>query len=389
MSASVFHADLDAFFASVEQLDHVELRGKPVVVGALPGRRGVVSACSYEARAFGIHSAMPISRALELCPHAAFLPVRFERYRELSKRVMAIFSDFTPDVRQISVDEAFLDMSGTEGLFGPPRAAAAAVKARVRAETGLTVSVGGGANRYVAKLASAFSKPDGLLVIDAGREEEFLDSVPLSRLWGVGGKTFARLSALGIDTVPRLRALSPEGLERAAGKAGAAFLAAAARGLDPGIFGDEPQSRSMSAETTFERDVTGTEALEAVLLEQAQELMFRLMEEGLRSRTVHLKLRYEDFETTGIQETFAVPFASADEIFSRAKTLLAKKREEGRAVRLIGLAVANVGEDRGAQGELFASGSEKVASVERAVLDLRRRKGAVVTRARLLQRPPK
>ncbi|HCM28003.1 MAG TPA: DNA polymerase IV [Treponema sp.] len=389
MSASVFHADLDAFFASVEQLDHVELRGKPVVVGALPGRRGVVSACSYEARAFGIHSAMPISRALELCPHAAFLPVRFERYRELSKRVMAIFSDFTPDVRQISVDEAFLDMSGTEGLFGPPRAAAAAVKARVRAETGLTVSVGGGANRYVAKLASAFSKPDGLLVIDAGREEEFLDSVPLSRLWGVGGKTFARLSALGIDTVPRLRALSPEALERAAGKAGAAFLAAAARGLDPGIFGDEPQSRSMSAETTFERDVTGTEALEAVLLEQAQELMFRLMEEGLRSRTVHLKLRYEDFETTGIQETFAVPFASADEIFSRAKTLLAKKREEGRAVRLIGLAVANVGEDRGAQGELFASGSEKVASVERAVLDLRRRKGAVVTRARLLQRPPK
>ncbi|OHE72189.1 MAG: hypothetical protein A2Z99_17640, partial [Treponema sp. GWB1_62_6] len=345
--------------------------------------------CSYEARAFGIHSAMPISRALELCPHAAFLPVRFERYRELSKRVMAIFSDFTPDVRQISVDEAFLDMSGTEGLFGPPRAAAAAVKARVRAETGLTVSVGGGANRYVAKLASAFSKPDGLLVIDAGREEEFLDSVPLSRLWGVGGKTFARLSALGIDTVPRLRALSPEALERAAGKAGAAFLAAAARGLDPGIFGDEPQSRSMSAETTFERDVTGTEALEAVLLEQAQELMFRLMEEGLRSRTVHLKLRYEDFETTGIQETFAVPFASADEIFSRAKTLLAKKREEGRAVRLIGLAVANVGEDRGAQGELFASGSEKVASVERAVLDLRRRKGAVVTRARLLQRPPK
>ena len=389
MSASVFHADLDAFFASVEQLDRPGLRGKPVVVGALPGRRGVVSACSYEARAFGVHSAQPISRAAELCPHAAFLPVRFERYREFSRRVMAIFSDFTPDVRQISVDEAFLDMSGTEGLFGPPREAAAAVKARVRAETGLVVSVGGGANRYIAKLASAFSKPDGLLVIDAGREEEFLDSIPLSKLWGVGGKTFARLSALGIDSVPRLRELSAEALERAAGRAGAAFLAAASRGLDPGIFGDERQSRSMSAETTFERDVTETEILEATLLEQAQELMFRLMDEALRSRTVHLKLRYEDFETTGIQETFDVPFASADDIFLRARALLSRKRIADRAVRLIGLAVANVEEDRGAQGELFGSNSDRVASIERAVLDLRKRKGAVVTRARLLKGPSK
>ena len=259
MKNVVFHADLDAFFASVEQLDDHSLRGKPVVVGAEPGHRGVVSACSYEARAFGIRSAMPISRAYKLCPNAAFLPVRMDRYHEMSTRVMRIFDDFTPDVRQISVDEAFLDMTGTSRLFGPPREAAALLKQRVHEELGLAVSVGIGKNRYVAKLASARSKPDGLLEIEDGQEETFLAALPLTSVWGIGDKTRERLFAVGLDSVERIHRLSPSALKSTMGEACGTFLYGAVRGMDPGIFSDEPKSRSMSCETTFEHDVADTE----------------------------------------------------------------------------------------------------------------------------------
>jgi DNA polymerase-4 len=383
----VFHADLDAFFASVEQLDDPSLRGKPVVVGAAPGHRGVVSACSYEARSFGVHSAMPISRAYRLCPQGVFLPVRMDRYRDLSRRVMALFGEFTPDVRPISVDEAFLDMSGTERLFGPPSEAAAALKRRMREELGLAVSVGIGANRYIAKLASARSKPDGLLEIYLGREEEFMSSLPLTSVWGIGDKTRERLLALGLDSVERIRNLSPEALRSMAGEACGAFLYRAVRGIDPGIFSDAPRSRSMSCETTFERDVSDRELLEATVLALSQELMWRLMEEGVRSRTVHVKLRYEDFETISAQETLEKWIGSAEELRGSAMALLEKRRDPGREVRLIGVGVANVEEDRGGQGELFEAPSSRMAKVERAALDLKLAKKGLVTRARLMPPP--
>lgn len=389
MRPVVFHADLDAFFASVEQLDDPSLRGRPVVVGALPGRRGVVSACSYEARAFGVHSALPISQAVRLCPGAAFLPVRMDRYRELSREVMGIFGDFTPDVRQISVDEAFLDMTGTEALFGAPRDAAVRLKEAVRARTGLTVSIGVGVNRYIAKLASARSKPDGLLEVAPGDEEAFLDSVPLKSLWGVGGKTYERLMDLGLDSIPRIRAVGEASLERMAGRACGAFLYRAVRGIDPGIFADEAKTRSMSAETTFERDVRDAETLEAVILEQAQALMFRLLEDGSRSRTVTLKLRFDDFETTGARETLGRWIVSADDVRTAALRLLDQVRAKGgrRAVRLLGIGVANLEKGGASQEELFPDPSERKAKVEKAVLDLARRKGAVVTKARLIDAP--
>ncbi len=384
MTAVVFHADLDAFFASVEQLDAPALRGRPVIVGALPGHRGVVSACSYEARAFGVHSALPISTAARLCPQAAFLPVRMGRYREVSEAVMGIFGDFTPDVRQISVDEAFLDMSGTAGLFGPPVEAAAKLKDRIRRETGLAISIGIGPNRYIAKLASARSKPDGLLEVRAGGEEAFLDSLPLSKLWGVGEKSLDRLIQVGLDSIPRIRAMEKEALERTVGRGFGEFLYRAVRGSDPGIFADEPKSRSMSGETTFEHDVTDPDVLDATLLEQAQELMFRLMEGRLRSRTVHLKLRYADFETVSAQETLDRGIVSADDIRNAARALLERKWDRRRAVRLIGVGVAGVEAGESAQTELFPDPGERVAAVERAVFDLKKARGATVTRARLL-----
>ncbi len=384
MTAAVFHADLDAFFASVEQLDDPALRGRPVIVGALPGHRGVVSACSYEARAFGVHSAQPISTAARLCPQAAFLPVRMRRYREVSEQVMAIFGDFTPDVRQISVDEAFLDMSGTAGLFGPPIEAAAKLKERIRQETGLAISIGIGPNRYVAKLASARSKPDGLLEIRSGGEEAFLDSLPLSKLWGVGEKSLDRLIQVGLDSIPRIRAMGKEALERAVGRGFGEFLYRAVRGIDPGIFADEQKSRSMSGETTFEHDVSDPEVLDATLLEQAQELMFRLLEGRFRSKTVHLKLRYSDFETVSAQETLDRGIVSADDIRDAARTLLERKWDRSRAVRLIGIGVMGVESGESVQNELFPDPGERVAAVERAVFDLKKARGATVTRARLL-----
>lgn len=390
MRTVFFHADLDAFFASVEQQDAPDLRGKPVVVGARPGHRGVVSACSYEARAFGIRSAMPISRAVQLCPGATFLPVRMERYRELSARIMSIFGDFSPDVRQISVDEAFIDMTGTERIFGPPRDAAAALKRRVREETGLSVSIGVAPNRYAAKLASARSKPDGLLVVEDGMEEAFMSAIPLEKVWGIGEKTLDRLRKVGLASVLKIRSFPLETLQRAMGDACGSFLYAASRGQDPGIFHDESKTRSMSGETTFERDVGERELLEDTIIQLSQDLMFRLISEGMTARTVQVKLRYDDFTTITARETLGRPVVSADDIRAAAAALLDRKLEPGRAVRLLGVGVSNI-EDRNAagQGELFEDGSAKRAKIERAVLDLKCRKGAVVTVARLVRPPDK
>ena len=390
MARMIFHADLDAFFASVEQVDKAEYKGKPVVVGAQPGKRGVVAACSYEARGFGIHSAMPISRASRLCPHAIFLPVRMDRYREVSALVMSIFGDFTPDVRRISIDEAFLDVTGTERLFGSPEDTARKLKARVRAETGLTVSIGAAGNRYIAKIASAHSKPDGLLVVAAGVEEYFLEKLPLRAMWGIGGKTLERLSELGLDSVTRIRSVPEKTLQSMLGVSCGNFLFNAVRGVDPGIFPDETRSRSISSETTFEQDVSDSEILESTILGMAQELMFRLLEEGFRSKTIHLKLRYDDFETLSAQETLSRWIISTDDINAAVLGLLARKRDRKRPIRLIGVGLGNLECDSGiVQNELFEGSSERSSRVERAVLELRKKKGALVTRARLVAAPSK
>jgi DNA polymerase-4 len=385
-----FHVDLDAFFASVEQLDTPAYRGKPVIVGGDPGKRGVVSTCSYEARAFGVRSAMPTSRAVALCPQGIFLRGRMHRYHEKSREVMAIFDTFSPNVRQMSIDEAFLDMTGTERLFGDSGDAARALKKRVHDETGLTVSVGVAPNRYIAKIASGLSKPDGLVIVPPGGEAAFMAALRLKDVWGIGEKTRERLALAGLDNVSDLLGCSKQMLRTLIGEAGGEYLYAVLRGHDPGVFEGEAGSRSLSSERTLDCDVLDTEVLETMILELASELRFRLLDEGLSGRTVHLKIRYGDFRTVSIQGTGERNISDADDLFARACALFRKKYERGNPVRLIGVGVHNVTDTPlPDQMDLFSDGSaEKRRKVEEAVHALAVKRGKrLVTRARLIEKP--
>jgi DNA polymerase-4 len=387
MDRVIFHVDIDAFFSSVEQLGDPSLKGKPVIVGAAPGHRGVVSTCSYEARAFGIHSAMPVSEAYKRCPQGYFLPVRMERYAEVSGRVMEIFASFTPDFRRVSVDEGFLDMTGTEGLWGCPEKAASLLKSRVLNETGMTISVGIASNPYVAKIASGLRKPDGLLLVEKDGEETFMLTLPLAKLWGAGEKTQERLRELGILSMTQLATIGEKTLASIFGKAGARFLHEAVRGRDPGILGGDRGSRSMSAETTFERDVSDRENIESVLMSLSDELAYRLWSEEFRSRTIVLKLRFHDFTTISRRSTRRTCFLSAAEAFDDALALLGKAWDGRAEIRLIGLGFAEL--ERGGadgQGELFPDGSERRRRAETAVFEIERKGLGKVTRARLMGR---
>lgn len=385
-----FHVDLDAFFAAVEQLDEPSCRGKPVVVGGSVQRRGVVSTCSYEARAFGIHSAMPMARAVQLCPHAVFLPGRMHRYQEKSREVMELFGRFSPDVQQISIDEAFLDMTGTQRLFGSPEDTARRLKDLIKAETGLTVSVGVASNRYIAKIASGLKKPDGLCVVKPGDEAEFMRTLPLEKVWGVGEKTRERLKAGGLSTTADILQCSRPLLQRFIGEAGASFVWQAVRGIDPGIMDGEASSKSISTERTFPEDISDEETLSAVLLDMAGELMARLHDGNWHAHTVHIKLRYADFRTVSARRTGDTAVNDAIDLHRRAVALLREKREGPYAIRLIGLGLFNV-QSGPVQDQLslFDTGEDgKRRDVETAIQRLEKKRGCrLVTRAALIKRP--
>jgi len=387
VSVPIFlHVDMDAFYASVEQRDNPEYSGKAVIVGAQPGHRGVVSACSYEARAFGIHSAMPISQAYRLCPQGVFLPVRMRRYQEVSTTIMSILTRHTPELQQMSVDEAFLNMSGTERLFGPVILTARKIKDEVLRETGLTISVGVAPSKYLAKLASERDKPDGLCVVEPGDESTFVAGLPLKALWGVGKKTLSHLNALGVTTIAQLREYSKVDLASHFGSAASGYLHAVCRGEDPGLYGDHAHSHSISGERTFESDVKDAPALERILLEVAESCMHRLMEEGARSRTVTVKLRLTDFTTFTQRKTVDHDIAAAEELFAIAKELMYRKWDRSTPVRLIGCGLGNV--ESGApeaQQDLFDDRSDRQRRAEAAVFSLRQR-GMKVGKARLLKR---
>jgi DNA polymerase-4 len=385
--------DLDAFYASVEQADRPELHGKAVIVGALPGHRGVVSACSYEARAYGVRSAMPISHAYRLCPSGVYLPVRMHRYIEVSGTVMDILRDLAPVFRQISVDEAALDLTGTERLLGDPVELAASAKKKVREATGLTISVGIGPNRYLAKLTSERCKPDGLLRVREADAAAFVAGLPLDRLWGVGEKTVTRLHEVGISSVRDIVAMPEARLFSLMGKGCGSFLAHAARGQDPGIHGvaspAEPSSHSISGESTFERDTADAEVIRLLVLELAQELAGRLIRERVTSGTVSLKLRLDDFTTYTARRSLGRAVTSGGEIAEVAMQLL-KRRWDGRTpVRLVGVGLADVTPaDAWVQGELLEDSRTKSRKVEEAVARLRQRhEDLPITRASLLRDP--
>lgn len=377
-----FHVDLDAFFASVEQLDNPSYRGKPVIVGGL-GARGVVSTASYEARSFGVHSAMPIGKARALCPHGIFVRPRMQRYYEKSKEIMDIFHNFSPDIQQLSIDEAFLDMSGMERMFGNTETAARLLKKTVFEQTGLRVSVGAASNKYIAKIASGKSKPDGLLLVPAGREAAFMQSLCLTDIWGIGGKTRARLVAAGLAGIADILAQDRAVLQAVIGQAAGSFLYCAVRGEMAHVFNEERKSHSISTERTFETDLHERGELSDMLFQLSAELMCRMLDEGMRSRTVFVKIRYADFTTISAQQSGALINDSAD-LYERVHRLFFARFDAAQSVRLIGIGV-QADSDTG-QLNLFTSERlTKRRKLEETVLDITKKNhGAPLIQARLL-----
>lgn len=380
------HIDLDAFFASVEQLDHPEWKGKPVIVGGLPGdRRAVVSTASYEAREYGVHSAMPLVQAVRLCPGGIYVRGDMARYHEKSQEVMAIFSRYSPDVQQMSVDEAFIDLTGTERLFGNPADTARRIKEDVRRETGLTVSVGMAATKYLAKIASGLQKPDGFCQVPVGNEEEFMLALPLEKVWGIGRKSLERLQRAGLRTTREIHAHSLPFLQSILGQAGGAFLYDTVRGLENDTFAPA-KSHSVSAESTYPYDLTDRDAIDTALLGLCYTVTFRLLRGGLRSRSLGIKIRYDDFTTVSIQETGERDFSSTDDLFERAKNLFYKKYETGRGIRLLGVAAQHVvGRNEPRQEDLFDFGEAKRRKVEEAIMRHQEKDPRVrITKARMM-----
>ena len=334
---AILHLDLDAFYASVEQLDRPELRGRPVVVAG-PSRRGVVCAASYEARRFGVRSAMPTARALKLCPDGVFLPPRFPRYHELSDRVFEIFRGVTPLVEPLSLDEAFLDVTASAALHGSGAEIARTLKRRVKEETGLTVSAGVAEVKLAAKIASDLGKPDGLVVVPPGGVAAFLEPLPVGRLWGVGKVTEAALRELRCATIGDL-ARAPAALVASRLGRHGAELQALARGEDPREVIADEEARSVGAEETFEEDVTGAEGLLARILEQSERVARRLREHGLAGRTVTLKVKYSDFRQVTRRTTLAAPTADGKAIYDAARAQL-PRLDLDAPVRLSGVTVS-------------------------------------------------
>ncbi len=342
----IIHVDMDAFFASVEQRDRPELRGRPVVVGGTPEGRGVVASASYEARRFGVKSAMSAKRALALCPSLQFVRPDFEKYERVSQQIRAIFLSVTDRVEPLSLDEAYLDV--TVNRLGMPLARDLAlwVKERIRAETGLTASAGVGPNKFIAKVASDYRKPDGLVVVPPERVEAFISTLPVERLWGVGPVTAKKLQELGFHRVTDLRQASVEVLETHLGKFGR-FLHGLAWGQDDREVEGASEPKSRGTERTFSRDLLDVAALLSTQGEQCQELADRLREHEALARTVTVKVRYADFRTITRSRTLDPPTDQSSRLAGVARALLLEATEAGRTpIRLLGLSVSGwVGPD--------------------------------------------
>ncbi len=357
---TILHLDLDAFYASVEQLDDPSLRGRPVIVGG-PSRRGVVCAASYEARRFGVRSAMPTARARRLCPDGVFLPPRFDRYAALSERVFGIYGRYTPLVEPLSLDEAFLDVTRSRALHGDGPAIARAIKAAVRAECGLAVSAGIADVKLAAKIATDLGKPDGLVVVPAGGTAGFLAPLPVSRLWGVGQVTEEALRKIGITTIGDLAATPEVALAAAVGASHAKGLRALARGEDPRDVVPDEAARSIGAEETFGEDLRGADGLLPELLAQAGRVGRRLRGAGLAGHVVTLKVKYADFTLVTRRVTLERPTDGDRAIYEAARALLGRV-DLARPVRLTGISVSGfAGEGERGQLDLFDGGAPRPA----------------------------
>jgi DNA polymerase-4 len=386
---TILHVDMDAFYASVEQRDRPELRGRPVIVGGLDGR-GVVCAASYEARPFGVHSAMPVATAQRLCPQAVFLPVRMKHYAQVSREIRAVLQSFTPLVEPLSLDEAFLDVRGCEGLFGPAPRVAQAIKDRIRAETELIASVGVAPNKFLAKLASDHGKPNGLVVVRPDQVAEFLAPLPVGRIWGIGAKGEKRLHALGIRTIGQIAALPEQHLVDHFGEPGR-HVWRLAHGQDDRTVVPDREARSISTETTFARDIGDPAVLRGWLLDQVDHVAARLRQVGLQARTVELKVRSSEFRTRVRALSLTDTTDSTQALWQAAVTLLERSlTADVLPVRLLGVGATNLTCVRAAQGDLFEDEERKrQAALDQAVDTIRQRLGAAaIQRGSLLPRKP-
>ncbi|WP_309617891.1 DNA polymerase IV [Salinibacterium sp.] len=335
-TATILHVDMDAFFASVELLDHPELVGKPVIVGH-KSARSIVTAATYEARKFGVNSALPMALALRRCPQAIVLEPHFERYQHFSRRVMTILDDMTPKVERLGIDEAFLDVAGARTVFGSPLQVAQLIRRRVREETGLNCSVGAAATKFVAKLASGLCKPDGLLVVPANESVALLHPLAIAKLWGVGAKTEEILRARGYNTIGDLARAPADDLHRAIGDAAAERLHELAWGIDPRVVHARVDEKSIGHEMTFETDVTNPQLIRRELLRMSNMVAVRLRTGGFAARTVVLKLRFADFTTITRSRTIAEPTDLGRTIYEEVRQVYEALGRQDAAIRLVGV----------------------------------------------------
>ena len=387
MQRVVMHVDLDAFYASVEQLRRPDLKGKPVIVGGagVAGERGVVAAASYEARAFGVRSAMPLARARRLCPGGVYIPCDFKAYREASRAVFAILDHYSPLIEPIALDEAYLDLTGEEALLGKPAEVAVRLRDEVKAGCGLDLSIGVASSKLVAKVASELRKPRGLVVVPPGQEAAFLAPLPLGRLPGCGPANVLRLERIGVRTIGDLADLPEPLLGELFGKYGRA-LAAHARGIDPSPVSPPGDPKSISREVTFDHNLTDRTRLRETALGLLQDVSQSLRAHELSARTVVLKVRYQPFDTQSRQATLPFPTDRDDQLAQALAELLDTQLDGSRPVRLIGAGVSNL-ERAATQLSLLEARGSRRAQLDERLDELRQRYGDQVIVRGLAVRP--
>jgi len=375
-SRQIIHVDMDAFYASVEQLDNPDLIGKAVIVGGDPKQRGVVSAASYEARKFGVHSAMPMSQAIRLCPNAIVLPVRMNRYAELSQQIHAIFQKFTPQIDPISLDEAFLDVTGSLQIFGSAEKIGRDIKRQIKEQLGLVASVGIAANKFLAKLASDLDKPDGFVVITEENKQQILNRLPVSRIWGVGKVTEKTLKSKGINTIEQLLETPAEILRSIFGDHTPHMLRLA-QGIDNREVESSREAKSISSELTFATDITDKNILLNVLLNQVEDVAQRLRTNNLEAKTITLKLRYDDFRTITRSNTFNRPTNTTKILWQQAKEVFLKwHKKSAGALRLLGFGASGLQKAGTSQQQLFSEPEqEKQERLDKAFDEIRSKFG--------------
>lgn len=359
MTRHIIHVDMDAFFASVEQRDHPELAGKPVIVGGDPKGRGVVSAASYEARTYGVHSAMPMKQALKRCPQAAVMPVHMELYVQVSHSIHGIFEQFTPLIEPVSIDEAFLDVTSCYSLFGTAVEIASMIKQEIKRHTDLTASVGVAPNKFLAKLASDLEKPDGMVIITEENKQRILDPLPVSRIWGVGRVTEQALRTRGIRTIAQLRRAREAVLKPLVGSFAPGLLLLA-RGIDDRPLETGREAKSMSTETTFAEDITNSAILRNVLAGQVDEVGQRLRSDRVKARTITVKFRYGSFKTITRSLTLSDATDTTMTLWKSARTILQTWQDkQSGPLRLIGFAASGLEDEDSQQQLLFEDPVEK------------------------------